>query len=361
MGRWLRWFGATATVTETEVAQEGEGPAPKRTIKVPATRAREAARSGTGLPRATAPSPTGVISIEQLAAEMLTAVLVQEKLLTQADEHVALTEHRATGQPVEAILVETGVVAESDLLAVLSRRCKAPLLSLERYRFRPEVLDAVPSAFARANRVIPLERLGKVLNVATSNPLDMAALKRLEEETGFRVNPFLASPREIAASLDKYYPPPPEEALPEAEQVPLSTSQILKESWLGLMSDKALDDEEPPQAPGDVFSESSEEPAAPVVEKAVFLSEEDATAFARVTSGVLYRTWAESVGMGAEDPVAAVPVSDVEFAMTATSEALPKRPPPKKKKKKKKAPAREKSLKTRSGRKKQSRKKKSGR
>ncbi|MHC4252458.1 MAG: GspE/PulE/PilB domain-containing protein [Planctomycetota bacterium] len=365
MGRWVRWFGAEGTaaaVAEAGAPPKSKGSASKRVIRVTSSQAREAARSGTGLPKNAAPAPTGAISIEQLAAEMLTAVLVQEKLLTQAEEHVALTEHRATGRPVEAILVETGAVAEADLLAVLSRRCKAPLLSLERYRFRPEVLEAVPSEFARANRVIPLERLGKVLNVATSNPLDVGTLTRLEEETGLRVKPFLASPREVAASLDQCYPPPPEESLPEAEETPFSTSQILKESWLGLMGEEVVEGE-PPQAPGDEAPAPTEDvaaPAAPVAEKAVPLSEEDATAFARVTSGVLCRSWAGSVGVGAEGPQAAVPVSDAEYALMAGSEPLPKRPPPKKKKR---VSTREKSVKTRSRKKKakRSRKKKSRR
>ncbi|MHC5057634.1 MAG: GspE/PulE/PilB domain-containing protein [Planctomycetota bacterium] len=368
MGRWVRWFGAEGTgaaVAEAGTPPKGKGSPSKRVIRVTTAQARDAARSGTGLPKNAAPAPTGVISIEQLAAEMLTAVLVQEKLLTQAEEHVALTEHRATGRPVEAILVETGAVAEADLLGVLSRRCKAPLLSLERYRFRPEVLGAVPSEFARANRVIPLERLGKVLNVATSNPLDVGTLTRLEEETGLRVKPFLASPREVAASLDQCYPPPPEESLPEAEETPFSTSQILKESWLGLMGGEVVEGE-PPQAPVGEAPAPSEEPAtpapapAPAAEKAVPLSEEDVTAFARVTSGVLYRSWAGSVGVGAEGPQAAVPVSDAEYALMAAPEPLPKRPPPKKKKR---VSTREKSAKTRSGKKKakRSRKKKSRR
>jgi len=379
MGRWVRWFGAeeaATAVAETAGAPPAESPSAKRVIKISHADARKAALSGTGLPSRTAPAPTGVISVEQLAAEMLTAVLVQEKLLTQADEHAALTEHRATGRPVEAILVETGIVQEADLLAVLSRRCKAPHLSLERYQFRPEVLEAVPGPFARANRVIPLERLGKVLNVATSNPLDVATLKRLEEETGLRVKPFLASPRELAACLDNCYPPPPEESLPEVEETPFSTKQMLKESWLGLMGDSFEDlegaKEQAEEAPEEGEEEAeTEAPPAPAAEKAVPLSDDDVTAFARVTSRVLYEDWADAVGVSGEGPLAAAPVSGPEYDLVAAADALPKRAPPKKKrepkrekaKKSKRTSKREKSLKSRSGKKKakKSKKKKSRR
>ena len=367
MGRWVRWFGvdeATATVIDAPSRPGEKGSASKRVIRVTSAQARRAARSGTGLPKNTASAPTGVISIEQLAAEMLTAVLVQEKLLNQADEHLAITEHRATGRPVEAILVETGAVSEADLLGVLARRCKAPVLSLERYRFRPEVLEVVPSDFARANRLIPLERLGKVLNVATSNPLDVGALKRLEEKTELRVKPFLASPREVGIALDKCYPPPPEEILPEEEATPFTTSQLLKESWLGLMGDGVDDNElqevsrEEAPAPSE---EEPEAPAAPSAERAVPLSDDDVEAFARVTSGALCRSWTDSAGVGAEGPLAATPVSDAEFDTIAASKALPKTPPAKKKRKKR-ASVRDKA-KSRSSRKKakKSRKKKSRR
>ena len=108
MGRWVRWFGVEGDATAVAEAadhKKDEKPSSTRMIRISTAAARKAALSGTGLPSRTAPAPTGVISVEQLAAEMLTAVLVQEKLLTQADEHMALTEHRATGRPVEAILV----------------------------------------------------------------------------------------------------------------------------------------------------------------------------------------------------------------------------------------------------------------
>jgi hypothetical protein len=318
MGRWVRWFGAgEVAVAEPPVRRPPTGNT--KVVTVSAEQAREAARSPAGAGRTVAPAPTGAISIERLGAEMLTAVLAKEGVLSQSDEHASLTEHRATGRPVEQILVESGLIAESDLLAILSRKCKVPHLSLERYQIRDEVIETVSPEFARANHVIPLDRLGKVLNVATSNPLDVYALKRLGEETGLRVKPVLVSPGELAERLDKLYPPPPEEAVPEPKEdvTGFSTAQIFKDSWLGLIGDK--------KAVAEKFGvdiailEGSAEPE-PGVEKAVPLSEDDPRSRAHSTGGAVYRAWEAAVGTGVEGDLAAVPALDVEFTLVAAAE-----------------------------------------
>ncbi|MHC4199023.1 MAG: GspE/PulE/PilB domain-containing protein, partial [Planctomycetota bacterium] len=316
MGRWVRWFGSgEVAVAEPSVRRPPTGNT--KVVTVSAEQAREVARSPARAGRTVA--PTGAISIERLGAEMLTAVLVKEGVLSQADEHASLTEHRATGRPVEQILVESDLVVESDLLSILSRKCKVPHLSLQRYQIRDEVIETVPAEFARANHIIPLDRLGKVLNVATSNPLDVYALKRLGEETGLRVKPVLASPGELAERLDKLYPPPEEEAVPEPKEevTGFSTAQIFKDSWLGLIGDKKAVAEE--FGVDLAILEGSAEPE-PGVEKAVPLAEDDPRSRAHATGGSLYRAWETVVGVGTEGDLATVPALDVEFTLVAAAE-----------------------------------------
>jgi hypothetical protein len=324
MGRWVRWFGAVA---------EEEAPPPPRPTKtkvltISARQARDLAR-GKPVGSRTASRPTGIMSAEQLPAEMLTAVLVEEGILSVTDEHASLQEHRSTGRPVEEIVCEKGIVPETELVSVVSRRCKVPHLSLERYQMKPELIDLVPAESARAGRVVPLERLGKMLNVATSNPYDLRTLRRLEEETGLRVRPVLATPTELAQCLDKLYPPPeePEAELPTEEA--FTTGQIFKDSWLGLVGEK----KEPAAEGAPPAPEAEAGEGEGKLEEAIALSPEETQAFARSSAGSLYRGWAEAVGLAGEEELAAsgglapLLVDEAEFSLAASPEGEKMSPP----------------------------------
>ena len=103
MGRWVRWFG-----TPTDTVEVAPPPAQKpakngRLMRMSVAKARVVAAGEVAISKAA--TPTGQMSVQQLSAEMLTAILVQDGLLSTADEHAALQEHRATGRPVEELLV----------------------------------------------------------------------------------------------------------------------------------------------------------------------------------------------------------------------------------------------------------------
>jgi hypothetical protein len=291
-------------------------------VTVSDSRAREVARLGE---MAIAPAPTGQISVATLPAEMLTGLLVEERAISREDEHTCLQEHRTTGRPVEDIICDSELIAESELMSILSRRCKVPHLSLENYQIRPKVLESVPADFARANRIMPLERLGKVLNVATSNPLNVTVFKRLEEEAGVKVKPVLATPRELRECIDEHFPAPEAEG-PEAtdESFRVTVKDVLKDSWLGSIEkgeepeETAAEGDEAPEAVGG--HDGSAEPSDDW--QPVPLNEDEAGAFVRRSSAALVGDWAASAGAGGER-LAALPVAEPHFRILAADEPAP--------------------------------------
>jgi hypothetical protein len=324
MGRWVRWFGSEegAQGAPVATAPSPQAAASGRVVTVSGSRAREVARFGK---MAIAPAPTGQISVATLPAEMLTGLLVEEGAISREDEYTCLQEHRTTGRPVEDIICDSELMAESELMSILSRRCKVPHLSLENYQIRPQVLESVPADFARANNIMPLERLGRVLNVATSNPLNFAVFKRLEEEAGVKVKPVLATPRELRECIDEHFPAPEAEE-PEAtkESFRVSMKDVLKDSWLGSIEKgqdpeemAAEEDESPEAAEGYGGSPEPSDDSRPIP-----LSEDEADAFVKTSSTMLLEDWAASVGAGGER-LAALPVAEPQFMILAADEPAP--------------------------------------
>lgn len=204
VGRWVRWF-----------AGEGKLPSPSQRRWRPRRSSRPKIASDTR----PIPVPTGVFSAERMPAEALTALLVREGVLSRDDEHQCLQEQVSSGRPVEEVICRAGKLDEQEFVSILARLCRVPHVSLARYQIRPEVLDVVPPELAGRLRLVPLERLGKVLNVGTSNPLNLPAFREVEEATGLRVKPVLVAPLELAECLAKYYP--------EAEPAPAPAEGVV--------------------------------------------------------------------------------------------------------------------------------------
>lgn len=63
----------------------------------------------------------------------------------------------------------------------------------------------VPEEFARKDLVFPLFIDGSVLAAAMADPTDRSLIERLELSTGLRVQPFIATERELVRAIDESY------------------------------------------------------------------------------------------------------------------------------------------------------------
>jgi hypothetical protein len=176
---------------------------------------------------------------------------------------------------------------------------------------------------------MPLDQLGRTLNVATSNPLDVPTFKRLEDETGLKVKPVLATPRELRECIDKYFPAPqiaPEEE-PEAtdESFRVTAKDLFRNSWLGSLEKEEEPEETAAAGPG------AGEIAAPFDDsRPVPLSDDEASAFMKTSDSDLYEEWAASLGVLEEGraggALPALPLADAEFGILAGEEPKPAAP-----------------------------------
>ena len=67
-------------------------------------------------------------------------LLVEQKLISQAQLEDALADQKKTGRKLGRILIEHGYVAENMILEVLSRQLNIPFIDLLHYKFKPDVI-----------------------------------------------------------------------------------------------------------------------------------------------------------------------------------------------------------------------------
>lgn len=135
----------------------------------------------------------------------LTDVLLETKLLSPQDLEKAMKIHASSGGNLKDILLKEGFVKEKDLMASLSKALFVPFLELSKYKIDPHVIEIIPEKIARQYRVVPLSKIGNVLTVAMSDPMNIFAIDDLKVITGHDIDIVLAGEKEIGKVLDKFF------------------------------------------------------------------------------------------------------------------------------------------------------------
>ncbi|MDP3386410.1 MAG: ATPase, T2SS/T4P/T4SS family [Eubacteriales bacterium] len=122
---------------------------------------------------------------------------------TQLDE--ALQLQKKTGQKLGEILVEFGWVKEKEIIDTLENQ-----MGIEKYDIQNNIVEAeipklISENLARRYTAIPVKVKGDKLTVAMYDPLNIYAIDDIEIATGLKVDPVLASKKDIVGAIDQYF------------------------------------------------------------------------------------------------------------------------------------------------------------
>ena len=157
----------------------------------------------------------GIISESQLDKAMklqeserkkLGDLLVELGAISADDLEVALSLQKHERRRLAEIFVDLGYADEESIFSCYALQLGMPYVSLSQFSSKPEVVELLPSEVAYKHTVIPVDVVGRVLIVATSEPLSGRAISEIEKETGCKVMTVCASHRDIEAALGRCYP-----------------------------------------------------------------------------------------------------------------------------------------------------------
>lgn len=177
-------------------------------------------------------------------------ILLKSKRLTKEQLERAIESQKVKGVPLRKILLEERIISEEELLSLLSEQLYMPSLHLSKYRFDPDIVNLIPDRMSRQYNLIPLSRIGNILTVAMSDPLNIFALDDLKTLTGCNIDTVLSPEDEISQAIDSAYHPAQkdmQQILQEAQSRGVSEKErfeLLKEEEIELTS--ALQESEKP-------------------------------------------------------------------------------------------------------------------
>jgi general secretion pathway protein E len=114
-----------------------------------------------------------------------------------------------TGQRLDAVLIQLGLVSERGLAEAYARLLDAPLVRPDDYPSVPVLPDRLAAKFLRNIRAMPLELDGEALLVAAADPMDPFVAASFVAATGRQVLLRVAVPIELDAAFSRLYPEGP--------------------------------------------------------------------------------------------------------------------------------------------------------
>jgi type IV pilus assembly protein PilB len=130
---------------------------------------------------------------------------MREGLLTEAQLDAALAEQARTGKQLGRILIESGTISETDLVRTLAKQVGLDYFDLGDATIDPSAVSLVSESMARRYQAIAVGWEDGKLVVAMADPSNVFALDDIRAITGHEVKTVVASPSELAATIDRYF------------------------------------------------------------------------------------------------------------------------------------------------------------
>ena len=147
--------------------------------------------------------PAGRFGLRQ--EKRLGELLLEHGLLTAEQLETALAEQRRQRRPLGQVLLAQGMVDEKALAGVLSLHFNVPQIDFSRARIEKDALALIPESYAREHTILPIRLEKDELEVATTDPGDLALFAELKVLTRKRIKPVLGVKSQIDLAITQAY------------------------------------------------------------------------------------------------------------------------------------------------------------
>ncbi len=132
-------------------------------------------------------------------------LLVEQKLISEAQLQAALAEQKKSGRKLGRVLIENGFIGEETLLQLLSEQLEIPFVDLSRFELDPQLVTRLPETHARRYRALVLKETPTGLLVGMGDPTDIFAYDELVRILRQPVQLAVVKESELLQNIDRIY------------------------------------------------------------------------------------------------------------------------------------------------------------
>ncbi len=132
-------------------------------------------------------------------------ILLEGGLVTPVQMDAAYEEQERVGRALGRVLIDQGVLSESQLVSALATQIGLRFVDLGDIAVDGSAVGRVPGAVCRRHSAIPIGFEDGRLLVAMADPANVFAIDDIRSLTGMDVKPVVATRSDVAAAIDRYY------------------------------------------------------------------------------------------------------------------------------------------------------------
>jgi len=132
-------------------------------------------------------------------------ILLAQEVVDSAQLSAAMSKMREEGGSLLTNLSKVGAINEEVLSEFLSQHFGVPSVNLDELDLEQEIVSLIPEELAKKYRAIPINRTGKTLVVAMSDPTNIEAIDEIKFLTEYNVEVVVATENQIKNALNKYH------------------------------------------------------------------------------------------------------------------------------------------------------------
>jgi type IV pilus assembly protein PilB len=132
-------------------------------------------------------------------------ILLSEGLITPEQLSAGIVEQRRAGQMLGRVLVQQGVLSESDLVRSLAAQIGLPFADLTEITVDGSVVGRVPGPLCRRHSVIPIAVEDNRLVLAMADPANVVARDDIRSLANMDVKVVVSTRQDVMLAIDRFY------------------------------------------------------------------------------------------------------------------------------------------------------------
>jgi MSHA biogenesis protein MshE len=132
-------------------------------------------------------------------------ILIQQKLMSEAQLQFALAEQKRTGRKLGRLFVENGFVSEDQISQAMARQLNISYISLKQANIKHEIVKKLPEMQARRFRAIVLEERSNGFLVGMVDPTDLFAYDEIARVLKTTLYLAVVNEAELLEAIDNVY------------------------------------------------------------------------------------------------------------------------------------------------------------
>ncbi|MEO8065092.1 MAG: GspE/PulE family protein [Pseudomonadota bacterium] len=132
-------------------------------------------------------------------------LLIEQKVINQAQLEQALVEQKKTGRKLGRVLTDLGIVQEQQLNEALARHLQIPFVDLKQLTLEQATVRLLPEALARRFRALVLQSDARGLTIGMADPTDLFVYDELVARLKQPLRVALVREAELLRTMDIVY------------------------------------------------------------------------------------------------------------------------------------------------------------